>query len=254
MSYQEERQIRLRRQRSKQAVALAMEGRWREALAANQEIISSFPHDVEAYNRLGKAHLELGEYALASEAYGRAAEMDPYNMIARNNLRRLSLLEGTPASVEVDARRVEPQQFIEETGKAGVVSLRHLAPQEVLARVVAGDKAAFQVDGSRLTVVDGADQSLGQVDSRHAWRLIKLMAGGNQYEATIISSAEDRLTVIIREVFQHPSQAGQLSFPSRGTEKARVDPSDRLLRRALEDEESLPDELVESKDGVTDEV
>ncbi|MFH1002707.1 MAG: tetratricopeptide repeat protein [Chloroflexota bacterium] len=254
MSYQEERQIRIRRQRSKQAVALAMEGRWREALAANQEIIASFPSDVEAYNRLGKAHLELGEYALASEAYGRAAEMDPYNMIARKNLRRLSHLEGAPADAEVDARRVEPHQFIEETGKAGVVSLRHLAPQEVLARVVAGDKVGLLVEGSRLTVVDGAGQALGQVDSRHEWRLIKMMAGGNKYETTVISSAEDELTVIIREVYQHPSQAGQLSFPSRGKEEARVYPGDRLLRREPDYEASPSDDVVESSDEVTDEV
>ena len=55
MTYQEAEQVGLKRRRSKQAVALAMEGRWREAIAINKEIIEGFPDDVEAYNRLGKA-------------------------------------------------------------------------------------------------------------------------------------------------------------------------------------------------------
>ncbi len=83
MTYQEAEQVGLKRRRSKQAIALAMEGRWREAIAINKEIIESFPNDVEAYNRLGRAHLELGEYSQAKEAYSRAAELDPYNIIAK---------------------------------------------------------------------------------------------------------------------------------------------------------------------------
>ena len=72
MTYQEEKQVRLRRQGSKQAIALAMQGRWREAVAVNQSVIKNFSNDVEAYNRLGKAHMELGEYSQAREAYSRA--------------------------------------------------------------------------------------------------------------------------------------------------------------------------------------
>ena len=86
MSYQEEeRQIRLRRQQGKQAIALAMQGQWQEAIAANKKIIENFPHDVEAYNRLGRAYMELGNYAQAREAYGRAVELDRYNAIANRN-------------------------------------------------------------------------------------------------------------------------------------------------------------------------
>ena len=128
MAYQEEEQVRLRRQRSKHAIALAMQGRWREAVAANQEIIASFPNDVDAYNRLGRAYIELGENSPAKEAYGRAIELDPYNVIAQRNLRRLSYLGEAVVGSEADSDRAEPQHFIEETGKAGVVNLYHLAP------------------------------------------------------------------------------------------------------------------------------
>jgi tetratricopeptide (TPR) repeat protein len=232
MAYQEEEQVRLRRQRSKQAIALAMQGRWREAVAANQEIIANFPHDVDAYNRLGRAYIELGDYAQAKEAYQRAVEFDPYNVIAQKNLRRLPYL-GEGGS-EADSDRAEPQQFIEETGKAGVVSLYRLAPAGVLARMAAGNKVYLRRDGSGLTVANARGEYLGQVEPRHAQRLVKLVEGGNQYAAAIVSAAEDRVLVIIREVYQDPSQAGQLSFPPRGGENLRPYLSDKMLRRELE--------------------
>jgi len=237
-SYREEEQARLKRQRSKQAIALAMQGRWREAVAANKGIIASFPSDVDAYNRLGKAYMELGEYSQAREAYSRAVELDPYNAIAKKNLRRLSHL-GEVVGADGDSRKVAPQHFIEEVGKTGVVDLYFLAPPEVLAKIMAGDKVYLKADGASLIVGNSRGEYLGQVEPRHGQRLIKLMEGGNKYSAAIISSAEDKMTVIIREVYQDPSQAGRLSFPSRGFEEVRPYVSDRLFRRQLEYEEEL---------------
>ncbi len=148
MTYQEEGLARLKRQRSKQAIDLAMQGQWREAVAANKVIIESFPRDVDAYNRLGRAYMELGEYSQAREAYNRATELDPFNAIAKKNLQRLSYLGEAVVSSEGsegESRKVEPQQFIEEIGKAGVVNLYHLAPREIMARMVAGDVDLIKV-------------------------------------------------------------------------------------------------------------
>ncbi len=252
MAYREEEQVRLRRQRTKQAISLAMQGRWREAVAANQEIIASFPSDFDAYNRLGRAYIELGDYALAKEAYERAIELDPYNIIAQKNLQRLSYLGEAQAGSEADSDKVEPQHFIEETGKTGVVELRYLAPREILAKMVAGDKVYLRIDGPSLTVENGRGEYLGQVEPKHSQRLIKLMAGGNQYSAAIISATEDRVTVIIREVYQDPSQAGQLSFPPRGVESLRPYLSDKMLRRELEYIETLAGESADIDDGNID--
>ena len=243
MSYHEEGQVRLKRLRSKQAVALAMEGRWREAVAANQSLMESFPNDVDTYNRLGRAYLELGEYSQAREAYNRALELDPYNTIAEKNLRRLSHLGEAVAGSEDDSGKVEPQHFIEETGKAGVVNLYHLATPEILARVVAGDRVSLKIGGSNLVVESGRGEYLGQVELKNGQRLIKLMEGGNKYTASIVSSTEDSVTVIIREVYQHPSQVGQLSFPTRGVAGVRSYAGDRIIRRELEYEEELVEEL-----------
>ena len=237
LTYQDEGQVRLKRLRAKQAIALAMESRWREAIAINKSIIDGFPNDVDAYNRLGRAYMELGEYSQAREAYGQALELDPYNAIAQKNLRRLSLLGESPVSLESDSDTVKPQHFIEETGKAGVVNLYRLAPGEILARVVAGDRVHLKISNSSLIVENSSGQYLGEVEPKHGQRLVKLMKGGNKYSAAIVSSTEEKVTVIIGEVYQHPSQAGQPSFPPRGLENLQPYVSDRILSRGLGDEE-----------------
>jgi len=68
MTYQEEEQSRLRRQASKEAITLALQGQWKEAIAINLTLIEKFPSDVEALNRLGRAYMELGEYKEAEGA------------------------------------------------------------------------------------------------------------------------------------------------------------------------------------------
>ncbi len=241
MSYQEE-EAKLVRQDSKQAIALAMQGRWREAVAVNKSLIENFPGDVGAYNRLGRAYMELGEYSEARDAYSRAVELDPSNAIAKKNLHRLSHLGEAAVGLEGDSDKIEPQHFIEEVGKAGVVNLHHLAPPQVLVRMVAGDKVYLRIDGSSLVVENSRGEYLGQVGPNHGQRLIKLMQGGNEYTAGIISATENRISVIIREVYQDPSQVGRLSFPPRRVEGIHPYVSDRLLRYELEYEGELPEE------------
>ncbi|MFC1932094.1 tetratricopeptide repeat protein [Chloroflexota bacterium] len=244
MSYQEEERTRLKRQSSKQAIALAMEGRWLEAVAANKSLLESFPNDVDAYNRLGRAYMELGEYSQAREAYERTIELDPYNIIAQKNLNRLSHLGETVVSSGGDFHKVEPQQFIEEVGKAGIVNLYRLGSPAILARTVAGGRVNLKIDGPNLIAENNRGEYLGQVEPKHGQRLIKLMEGGNKYTTTIISSTEEVITVIVREVYQDPRQAGRFSFPIKGSESFRPYAGDRIIRRELEYEEALSGERV----------
>ncbi len=250
MAYQEER---LRRSLSKQAISLAMQGRWQEAVAANRKIIEVYPDDVDAFNRLGRAQMELGEYRLSREAYSRALELDPANIIAAKNLHRLSHLGEAPAVVQGSSQHAEPHHFIEEIGKAEVVNLRHLAAAPVLVRMVAGDEVYLRIDGASLVVEDSLGGYLGLVEPRHAQRLVRLMSGGNRYQAAIVSSAEDKLAVIIREVYQHPSQAGQLSFPPRGPEKLQPYVAGRMLAHEHEEEEALLEEPADIFDEIGEE-
>jgi tetratricopeptide (TPR) repeat protein len=243
MAHDKEEQARLIRQASRQAIALAMEGRWREAAGANNGLLETFPNDIDTLNRLGRAYIELGEYAEARAAYTRAKELDPYNSIADKNLRRLALLDGGKEMPKIEgSTRLDPNYFIEETGKAGIVRLQQLGSREVLAGIVAGDKVVLEAVDGNLHVKNEDGKFLGVVESRYGQRLARLMAGGNRYVASVTSSAEDSLSVIIREVYQHPAQAGQLSFPSKGLDSARLMNVERLPHRHSDYDEGSSDE------------
>ena len=250
MPDREEDKDRLKRKASQEAIALAMQSRWREAVAVNQSIVESFPTDVDAYNRLGRAFMELGDVARAKEAYRRTLELDANNAIAERNLHRLSLLPESQMPVREERREVTPDLFIGEMGKAGVVNLQNLAPEEVLARMAAGNQVYLEVRGQQLIVQNEQMEYLGRVDPQYGFRLAKLMEGGNQYTAAIVSLDNDRARVLIREVSQHPSQIGRLSFPVKPVEGFHPHVKDTLLRHEAMEEEALEEgEYAELEEG-----
>jgi len=250
MPDREEDKDRLKRKAGQEAIALAMQSRWQEAVAANQGIVESFPTDVDAHNRLGRAFMELGEFARAKEAYGRALELDPNNIIAQRNLQRLSVLPESQSPVREERSEVAPHLFIGEMGKAGVVNLQNLAPQEVLARVAAGNRVYLKVRGQQLIVENEQGEYLGRVEPQYGFRLVKLIEGGNQYTAAVVSLDSDRAKILIREVFQHPSQIGRLSFPVRAVEGFHPHVKDSLLRHEAMDEEAFDEaEYADLEEG-----
>lgn len=250
MPNREEDKARLRRKASQEAITLAMQSRWEEAVAVNQSIIDLFPTDVDAYNRLGRAYTELGDFVRAKEAYSRALELDPKNSIAQKNYQRLCSLPDLPVRVEEKRREVAPDLFIGEMGKAGVVNLQDLAPKEVLAKMTAGNQVRLKVRGQQLVVENDEGEYLGLVEPPHGFRLAKLIEGGNRYTAAIVSISDNNVKVIIREVYQDPSQIGRLSFPVKAMEGFQPHVKDTLLRQETVEEEALEEaEYAELEEG-----
>jgi tetratricopeptide (TPR) repeat protein len=247
---QEEEKARLRQRLSKEAIDLALQGKWEEAEALNRDIIEKFPSDVEAYNRLGRALTELGDFDGAKEAYLKALKLAPENAIAKKNLARLislsesmATLKSTPqktSASKAQTRRVALDLFITEVGKAGVVNLHSVAPIKVLAKMGFGDQVRLEAKKQRLIVTSESKEYLGEVEPRQGLRLIKLMRGGNRYDAAILNVEEDKVQVIIKEIHQHPSQVGHPSFPVKATEHLRTRIKESLLRRGIITDEGEP--------------
>jgi len=250
MNYQAGETTRLRRQRVEQAIQLALESRWKEAVALNRSIISMFPSDVDAYNRLGKALMEMGEYQDARVAYRKALELEPLNAIARKNLERLEVRAKAAAAAAAQgegdtARKIDPSLFIANTGRTGIATLRAVAP-EALGRLTAGETVELKPQDNTLAVVTPDGEYVGQLEPKLGLRLLRLMEGGNRYVAAVASLSEQR--VIIREIYQHPSQQGRPSFPPVGGETVRPYVKERLVRHDLEEEEATPEESEEGEE------
>jgi len=239
---------RIRRQRAQQAIQLAIQGQWEEAAKVNRIIIDVFPNDVDAFNRLGKACTELGRYAEAREAYGKTLGLDPHNSIAQKNLARLSSLGDVAAPRAEAGTKLSPQLFISETGKTGVTGLVRPAA-EVAARLTAGDEVFLRRQNSALLVENAQGEYLGEVELKLSLRLIKLIEGGNRYAAAIATLARDNVRIIIKETYQHPSQAGKLSFPATTTGEAfRPYIKEGLVRTHADEEEESFEEGEDTED------
>lgn len=242
---QAKERARLRRQLTDQAIRLATQGDWEEAVSVNQQLIELAEKDVDAHNRLGKALMELGRYRAARDSYAEAARIDPNNSIARKNLTRLEpLAETLPEVAEAARDRVDPRIFIEETGKTGHTNLVRLAPAATLARLTAGDQVHLRVEDRRLEVTDARGEYLGEIGPPLSFKLIDLLAGGNEYSAAITSLGENQVNIIIKEMYQHPSQAGKISFPAKTGETFRGYIKESVLDR----ERDFDEDLLESDD------
>ena len=250
-----EEKIRLKKQWTDLAIQQALTNQWEEAVITNKNILSIYPSEAEAYNRLGKAYSELGQYAEARQAYSQTLKYSPNNTIAKKNLDRLSLLQETSAQAHSGAERIDPRLFIEETGKTGMTDLINPASSSVLAKVAVGDKVQLRVKGHTILVRNAAGEDIGQVEPRLANRLINFMEGGNRYAAAILAMEQGQVRLIIREEYQHPSMFGKVSFPSQGSsDTIRAYIKDSMLRYDRDDDDEMgsDDEYFDGGEEIDD--
>lgn len=263
MLHPEEENTRFKRERTREAIALAMESRWKEAVAANQALLEGFPTDVDAHNRLGRALMELDRFAEAKAAYTKALEMDRNNVIARKNLSRLAEIKpsgrtsgkAATKATKVEGGKLAIDSFIGEEGKAGMVSLTQLAPKGVLARLAVGDQVVLKVKSPNLVVETASGEYIGTVEFQHGLRLARLMQGGNKYRAALTSLDSGNVKVFIREIQRSPKQAGRPSFPKMAG-SVRPYLRDTILKYELgeEGEEEEAEEVEETEKGEEREV
>ena len=238
---------RQRRQLGEAAISHATRGEWEAAVEANRGLLELGP-DIDASNRLGKALAELGRHDEALKAYEEALERDATNRIAQRNVERLRVLlaaDKPAGNGKARTGKAPATVFIEEMGKTGRARLINLAAAGVLAPLSPGDAVELVVDKDELNArVSG--RVIGTVEPRIAARLLKLIAGGNRYEAAIttIHEAGADINIIIREVFTHPVNFGKVSFPTLGQASVGVRPymKGNALRYDDEDEVEEADE------------
>ncbi len=142
--------------------------------------------------------------------------------------------------------------FMEESGKAGVTSLLNLPGPEVLLKLTPGDPVQLHAVGKGLRVTDSDGGDLGRVEPRVATRLARLIQGGNKYEAAVTSAEDQELIIIIREVYTHPTQAQEVSFPVRGGTGPHVYLPGTVLGMDMGGNESADPEAVGVKDWSSD--
>ncbi|MBU6333479.1 MAG: tetratricopeptide repeat protein [Chloroflexi bacterium] len=249
MARQEET-FRARHRLQNQAIELAANNQWAAAVEVNLQILE-LGADVDTLNRLGKASFELNQLETARDYYRRGLELAPNNPIARKNIDRLDELLSRPGTLpnRSGRARVDLRMFITEIGKTAVTQLIDVPRGP--APVVTGERVEVRLDGTRVHVVDSEGHVIGRIEPKLAQRLAELMRGGNRYVAAVAYLQRQQIRVLIREIYQDPSQRGRVSFPGTLSEGAmRGYPSGISVdeyREETEDDET-PDEPEEVED------
>lgn len=241
-----------RRQLGEEARRAAFEGNWEEAVTLNLQILDRFQKDAEAFNRLGRAYISLGNLDEAKDAYSKALRADPANLIARRNLQRLEILRGQGGKTSTDVTRPGPMPrttaFLEEVGKTWVDELVNPSELRTLADISSGEELQLSVEDDRLVVRRANGDRVGEIEPKTARRVLDLMVSGNRYEMFALGLTGQTLRTIIREIFRDPSVATTVSFPRQITSRAYLRDRD-LLRQRDEADFFLFDEDDDEEDA-----
>lgn len=258
MARQDEKQ-RIRRKLQEKAVELAAMNRWEEALETNQQILG-LGEDVDTFNRLGKALMELGRYSDAHDAYQQALRITPTNSIARKNVARLDALLARgfeSGQVHLKPRQqVDMRMFITETGRTAITTLVDVPRSPAVDALVTGEKMNFRVEGRNVYVIDADGTVVGRLEPKLGQRLAELINGGNRYLAAIAQSDPRSVRLLIRETYQDPAQRNRISFPGKLGEAAAYVSSLRYeeYEDLLDDEEHTDEiDVVDEEYLATDE-
>jgi tetratricopeptide (TPR) repeat protein len=243
--------LKTRTQFAEEAIQLAIQGRWEEAVALNRELLDKFGPDEDANNRLGKAFTELGRLQDAKKAYAATLVINQFNVIARKNVSKLETLLSAKADLKGGPTKVDLNLFVEEMGKTQTAQLEDVKDPDVCDKVVAGDLVELRIDGPEIICETVRGVRLGVLEAKLARRLIKFMQGGNRYQAAVTGCEGAQVRILIRETYQDPKFAGKPSFPMKRTRTTEFRPyaKESLIPRAAAsfgDEDDDEDEARES--------
>lgn len=249
--------MRLRKRLVERAIEHASENNWEEAINDNLRILELGP-DAETLNRIGKAHLELGNYDEALSYYRQTLSSYPTNVVARKNVARLEQLQSLEGGgVRTKMREhADPEIFIVATGKTALTTLTKIAGPDVVMRLTTGERLDIETgdDGKTVLLKDGEDRVIGTLEPQLALRLIEMMRGGNRYAAVVANLDAGGIKVLIREVYQAPGQRSRVSFPGKlGGDIAHFRTYVRDVPTAYELDAELSEEDDVAEEDVADE-
>jgi hypothetical protein len=195
------------------AIQAMLLGDWKNAALLNKALINENPKDIDALNRLAYAFTILGKIQDAKATYRKVLSIDILNQIAMKNIKKLTELGPKQIAKIFSSVKYVNNIFLEETGKTKIISLVNIAQPKIILSLTTGQAVMISVKRSKIFVQDQNKQYLGVLPDDVGKRLIKLIKGGNAYEACIKSATEHNVCIFIKETKRVSKYKNQPSFP-----------------------------------------
>ena len=195
---------------STQAIQKALKNQWREAASLNELLLSQFPDNIAAMNRLAQAYIQLGKFAKAKNIYFQVLKSDRFNPIAKRNLTKIKNLPNN-GNFSFDSETFQPSTFIEEPGKTKVVGLVRVGEASVISQLqpCACIKLHFKTHSICLYY---KNQYVGRLPDDIARRLIWLCSRNNEYKAYVKLVEKNKIKVFIKELKRSAINKNYSSF------------------------------------------
>lgn len=193
------------------AIQKALTSSWQEAIDLNIEILDQEPNNIPAINRLAIAYLKSQEPDKSRKHFENVLRLDPYNSIAKNNLKKLSskasatLLADSPIGCHTFS-------FIEEPGKSKMIPLTNIGEPAIINTIYTGLDVNLTVSGRKIKVETQNKKYIGSLPDDISSHLIRLITAGYKYKSLIRSADVTKVEVFVQEVKSNPKMKGILSF------------------------------------------
>lgn len=195
------------------AISAALSGNWQKALEINKKILEEDPSDIDALNRLSRAHAELGDFIKARKAARSVIKFDRFNKIAQKSLTKW---KGLKKGETYSSGPSSAQVFLEEPGKTKIVSLLHLGSSKIIAKLDSGDEVNLNTRPHKASVTTADGKYIGRIPDDLSSRLKKLTKHGNEYKTYVKSIGKKDVKVFLRETKRVEKLT---NVPSFSTEK-----------------------------------
>jgi hypothetical protein len=195
------------------AIAAALAQDWKEAIRVNLAILKSDRSDLEALCRLAFAYLKTGQLITAKRTYQKVLALDKYNQIATKNLKKMTSLKKKDMANEASGF-MSPMIFLEEPGKTKIVECVHAAPTHVLSTLSAGQEVFLKPKNHCIEVRTSSQTYVAVLPDDMSFKLHKMMAGGNTYQAIVKGVDKKSVKVMLRELSRGKKFSKQPSFTS----------------------------------------
>jgi len=222
------------------AVFQALSGNWKDAINTNKKILKTHPDDIEALNRLARAHAELGNLIKARSCAQKVLKFDPFNTIASKSLTKWK-----------DLRKVEPgsssasfaKLFLEEPGRTRIVSLIHIGDAKVIAKLDSGDGVDLNTASHRISVTITDGKYIGRLADDISSKLRKLIKLGYEYKACVKSADSKEVKIFIREVKRPGKFMDVPSFTSERIDYVSFTPPELVHKKEVVHETIQEEEI-----------
>ncbi|OGK13078.1 hypothetical protein A3C98_03135 [Candidatus Roizmanbacteria bacterium RIFCSPHIGHO2_02_FULL_37_15] len=201
-------------QLEEQAVDAAMHFSWQFAIEINKKILKLDKKNLAANLRLGFSYIQLQKLDDAKKYYRKALKIQPNSSVANVNLERIKVLQLKSSKKNKNPQiYLDPNLFLEISGKTKSVTLVNLGQKNTLAALSVGQEIFLKIKKRKVEVRTSENEYVGSLPDDLSRRLLVFLKAKSKYRVFVKDASLGRITVFIREEKKGKKVQHYLSFP-----------------------------------------